>query len=411
MPPRIPFVLDSYRVYCSLFRTSCIDNLQTGTVKSLFDLNNASDLMKRFNKFLPNIAATLEAIKPWQQIHAPEVANPREALHAIVKKIRRVESIDVSQLNVEECRTHMDNIINQSMLHIRSTTLTFDDLLQPGLVEAVRPLELDVDNAIRRSAASRQEEYDDDKDVRDDRLAVEDDETAFDLPNGWNSGLNTSDHEGAWDDYLTKSAWHCCKCKAGSTSAGLPIRCNRCHHRPCLHCPVGPANTSPSTSLSSTTHKDVEDGILPMFESFGRKCEMGTGLTSSSGTLGHTQSTTSRKAVDTSSSAAGAPQKSSSIDPADRSIRAVRARASSVFSYWSVQEAEIFPELIEKYGSDWEAISHETGTKTSTMVNDYFHTFKDGGFTIGYLQDAKGTDGRRGSTFAIFAATSVNECN
>ena len=381
-----------------------------GMVESLFDLNNASELMDAFNDFLPNRRATLEAIVPWQQINAAEVAHPREALHEIVKTMSPEENIDLAHLSVQECRTHIDNI-NQSMLRVRSTTLALDDFLQPGLVEAFELLRSAAYDAARRSAASRQEDHEDDNDIRDGSLALKDDETAFDLPNGWNSGLNTSDHEGAWDDYLTTSAWHCYKCKAGSTSAGLPIRCNRCHHRPCIHCPVGPGTPPLSNRLSHTTKKDVEESMLHGLKTIGSNSEGETELISSSGALGHAQSTTSRRAVDTSSSAAGAPQKSSSIDPADRSIRAVRARASSVFSYWSVQEAEIFPELIEKYGSDWEAISHETGTKTSTMVNDYFHTFKDGGFTIGYLQDAKGTDGRRGSTFAIFAATSVNECN
>lgn len=41
-------------------------------------------------------------------------------------------------------------------------------------------------------------------------------------------------------------------------------------------------------------------------------------------------------------------------------------------SYWSVKETNAFPELLRQYGSQWALISEKLGTKSTTMVRNYF---------------------------------------
>lgn len=41
-------------------------------------------------------------------------------------------------------------------------------------------------------------------------------------------------------------------------------------------------------------------------------------------------------------------------------------------SYWSVKESQTFPELLKKYGSQWSMISSILGTKSATMVRNYY---------------------------------------
>ncbi|KAG7903368.1 hypothetical protein KL935_000900 [Ogataea polymorpha] len=45
---------------------------------------------------------------------------------------------------------------------------------------------------------------------------------------------------------------------------------------------------------------------------------------------------------------------------------------SHITSYWSVQEISLFPDLLQKYGTDWETMSRHITTKTSTMVRNYY---------------------------------------
>ncbi|GMG55834.1 unnamed protein product [Ambrosiozyma monospora] len=45
---------------------------------------------------------------------------------------------------------------------------------------------------------------------------------------------------------------------------------------------------------------------------------------------------------------------------------------SHITSYWSVQESTMFPVLLEKFGSDWESIAKQIGSKSATMVRNYF---------------------------------------
>lgn len=41
-------------------------------------------------------------------------------------------------------------------------------------------------------------------------------------------------------------------------------------------------------------------------------------------------------------------------------------------SYWSVKENDMFPILLKKYGSQWNLISDKLGTKSTTMVRNYY---------------------------------------
>lgn len=41
-------------------------------------------------------------------------------------------------------------------------------------------------------------------------------------------------------------------------------------------------------------------------------------------------------------------------------------------SYWSVKESQAFPELLERYGSQWTLISEKLATKSTTMVRNYY---------------------------------------
>lgn len=41
-------------------------------------------------------------------------------------------------------------------------------------------------------------------------------------------------------------------------------------------------------------------------------------------------------------------------------------------SYWSVKEAQAFPELLQRYGSQWTLISEKLATKSTTMVRNYY---------------------------------------
>ncbi|AAS53994.2 AFR623Wp [Eremothecium gossypii ATCC 10895] len=41
-------------------------------------------------------------------------------------------------------------------------------------------------------------------------------------------------------------------------------------------------------------------------------------------------------------------------------------------SYWSVRESDLFPSLLKQYGSQWHLISEKLGTKSTTMVRNYY---------------------------------------
>lgn len=47
-------------------------------------------------------------------------------------------------------------------------------------------------------------------------------------------------------------------------------------------------------------------------------------------------------------------------------------RNKPVLSYWSVAEIGMFPALLQKHGTQWDAIAKEMGTKTTIMVRNYY---------------------------------------
>lgn len=43
-----------------------------------------------------------------------------------------------------------------------------------------------------------------------------------------------------------------------------------------------------------------------------------------------------------------------------------------ISSYWSVQDINVFPTLLQKFGSSWEEIAQRLGTKSATMVKNFY---------------------------------------
>ncbi|KAL9082007.1 MAG: hypothetical protein Q9159_006803 [Coniocarpon cinnabarinum] len=65
------------------------------------------------------------------------------------------------------------------------------------------------------------------------------------------------------------------------------------------------------------------------------------------------------------------------MGPEAGKIQTVRSgNATGTSSYWSVQEVDIFPSLVEKHGTDWYAIAEQMGSKSHTMVKNYFNRIK-----------------------------------
>ncbi|KAL6871235.1 hypothetical protein J3F83DRAFT_647916 [Trichoderma novae-zelandiae] len=56
-----------------------------------------------------------------------------------------------------------------------------------------------------------------------------------------------------------------------------------------------------------------------------------------------------------------------------------RKTLSQASSYWSVSEANDFPQLLRAFGSDWSAIAKHMGSKTTVMVKNYYVRQKDSG--------------------------------
>ena len=59
--------------------------------------------------------------------------------------------------------------------------------------------------------------------------------------------------------------------------------------------------------------------------------------------------------------------------PHDKTVRKkVRNVSDHKSSYWSVKESQLFPELLRQHGSRWDQISEKLGTKSTTMVRNYY---------------------------------------
>lgn len=64
-------------------------------------------------------------------------------------------------------------------------------------------------------------------------------------------------------------------------------------------------------------------------------------------------------------------------------------------SYWSVKEANLFPELLKQFGSQWALISEKLGTKSTTMVRNYYQR---NAAQLGWKSIVEEADFRRNAT-------------
>lgn len=55
-----------------------------------------------------------------------------------------------------------------------------------------------------------------------------------------------------------------------------------------------------------------------------------------------------------------------------REVKRERKASKHATSYWSVQETEQFPTLLRQYGTNWDVIATTLGSKTASMVRNYY---------------------------------------
>lgn len=72
----------------------------------------------------------------------------------------------------------------------------------------------------------------------------------------------------------------------------------------------------------------------------------------------------------------GGPKKGDSDSPAEPNgitfDYEIKERRKAISSYWSITEANLFPELLLEFGTNWAAIADKLSTKTATMVRNYY---------------------------------------
>ena len=56
----------------------------------------------------------------------------------------------------------------------------------------------------------------------------------------------------------------------------------------------------------------------------------------------------------------------------DKRSRKTKNKDNHISSYWSVQDITTFPVLLRQYGSKWDTIAEKIGTKSATMVKNYY---------------------------------------
>ncbi|ODV86878.1 hypothetical protein CANARDRAFT_6448 [[Candida] arabinofermentans NRRL YB-2248] len=61
-----------------------------------------------------------------------------------------------------------------------------------------------------------------------------------------------------------------------------------------------------------------------------------------------------------------------SADELDKKKDKSHKDRAHITSYWSVQEINMFPALLQQFGTDWDNISKQLGSKTSTMVRNFY---------------------------------------
>ncbi|QLL34313.1 hypothetical protein HG536_0G01720 [Torulaspora globosa] len=72
-----------------------------------------------------------------------------------------------------------------------------------------------------------------------------------------------------------------------------------------------------------------------------------------------------------------------------------KSSADHKSSYWSVKEANLFPELLKQFGSQWSLISEKLGTKSTTMVRNYYQR---NAAQLGWKSIVEEADFRRNAT-------------
>ncbi|QLQ80232.1 hypothetical protein HG537_0D02330 [Torulaspora globosa] len=72
-----------------------------------------------------------------------------------------------------------------------------------------------------------------------------------------------------------------------------------------------------------------------------------------------------------------------------------KSNADHKSSYWSVKEANLFPELLKQFGSQWSLISEKLGTKSTTMVRNYYQR---NAAQLGWKSIVEEADFRRNAT-------------
>lgn len=82
---------------------------------------------------------------------------------------------------------------------------------------------------------------------------------------------------------------------------------------------------------------------------------------------------------------------SGSVATEDGKDAAVNGSKRSISSYWSINEVTQFPTLLETYGTKWVTIADILGTKTATMVKNYYQRKAD---KNGWLDVAQAADSR-----------------
>lgn len=72
-------------------------------------------------------------------------------------------------------------------------------------------------------------------------------------------------------------------------------------------------------------------------------------------------------------------------------------RKRTITSYWSITEANLFPELLAEHGTKWTTIADKLATKTATMVRNYFQRNCD---KQGWLELVRVADARLEAKYA-----------
>ncbi|ODV78265.1 uncharacterized protein CANTADRAFT_6669 [Suhomyces tanzawaensis NRRL Y-17324] len=83
-----------------------------------------------------------------------------------------------------------------------------------------------------------------------------------------------------------------------------------------------------------------------------------------------------------------------------------KERRKTISSYWSITEANLFPELLQEHGTKWTTIADKLTTKTATMVRNYFQRNAE---KNGWNEIAQAADQRLEAKFAAVLSTKLEQ--